>query len=475
MTSSKLTQNTLYYTLGNLLPRIAQLFLLPLFTKFLSPADYGIVQSMQVLSTILSVIFTLALERSIYRLYYDYKSDKDRKNFLGTIFISILTTSTIFLLIILLGKAFVSNIFSTIPFSPYYLYTVFSVYLTIFSLIPMVYFQVEQKGLHYIFISLLDFVLYTMLVIFLIVNMGRGAEGMLLGRLLTTALMIPLYVFIIAKIIHFKFSFVVMKESFSYSWPLVFMLLASWIINLSDRIFIERYSTLKEVGLYSIAYKISEVILIISIAFNKAYDPLFYQLANQEDQALAKKKLTRYNNIYTIALIYGSLLVSLFAKELIHILDQEYRDAVELIPIIIIGILIGEISGIFNRSIYQVKKTKLITILTISSALINIGLNFIFVPKNGALGAAYATLITFIFFFIIKYYLSIKCYFIPFLWKNIIQAFALYFAIILFFNLIQFEFITQIIIKVIVSLGLLFFILLRNKDQLLLIFKSIKE
>ena len=75
---AKIIKNTSIYAIGNILPKAAGFFLLPVYTRYLTPADYGIVSSMQVLSTILAVAFTLAIERSIYRLYWDYKTDNDK-------------------------------------------------------------------------------------------------------------------------------------------------------------------------------------------------------------------------------------------------------------------------------------------------------------------------------------------------------------------------------------------------------------
>ncbi|GAB4284877.1 MAG: hypothetical protein Kow0068_10060 [Marinilabiliales bacterium] len=75
----KFLKNTSLYTIGNIIPQIANFFLLPLYTNYLSPADYGIVQSMQVLSAILIVFFTLAIDRAVYRLYFDFKTENEKK------------------------------------------------------------------------------------------------------------------------------------------------------------------------------------------------------------------------------------------------------------------------------------------------------------------------------------------------------------------------------------------------------------
>jgi len=92
---NKLVKNTAVYSIGQILPQAVGFILLPIYTHFITPADYGIVSSMAVLQTILAIFFTLCLERSIVRLYWDYKTENDKKDFFGTITISIAVFSSI--------------------------------------------------------------------------------------------------------------------------------------------------------------------------------------------------------------------------------------------------------------------------------------------------------------------------------------------------------------------------------------------
>lgn len=80
---SQLLKNTAYYTIGNFTSKAVNFLLLPLYTSYLTPDEYGIVNSMEVFSNILLIFFTLGLERAIYRLYHDFKTTKGQKDFLG--------------------------------------------------------------------------------------------------------------------------------------------------------------------------------------------------------------------------------------------------------------------------------------------------------------------------------------------------------------------------------------------------------
>lgn len=472
--SSKLVKNTSLYTIGNILPKAATFLLLPLYTRYLTPADYGIVNSMNVLLTILTIFFTMAIERSIYRLYYDYKTEKDKKDYLGTVFITMSLNAFCVLTFVIIGKGLISKIYISIPFNPYYLYIIGTGFFSVFGLIPRIYYQVEEKAGKFILISLSEFFVSTILIIYFIVYAGKGASGMLFAQLLRTLIFLPLYIFILTKIINFTFRKDIMKESFVFSIPLVPMILSAWILNLSDRIFIERYFTLKDVGIYSIAYKMAEILLIFTTAFNKAYDPLFYKIANQGNQMEAKHKLFKYNKIFSLIIIIVALGISLFSKEFILLLDAKYRLAYKLVPIIMIGILFGQIGGLFNRSIYQEKKTKLIMSLALGAAIINIFLNSILVPDYGSYGAAYATTLTFFIFFLMKYFFSKKCYFIAFAWKELGLYLLISVIIVSIFYFTSISIWLSILLKTVIMLSFIALIFYKYKEAIFKLLPSKK-
>jgi O-antigen/teichoic acid export membrane protein len=421
---------------------------------------------MMVLLTFLAVFYSLSIDRSIYRLYFDYKTEEDKKNYLGTITITMILNAFFVLVIVLMSEGLISKIYSTIPHNPYYLYIIATAFFSIFGIIPKIYFQVEQKPLKFILISLFEFAVTTGLIIYFIVDRQMGAQGMLLAGLISSVIFLPLFIFITLKVINFTFNYDIMKESLLFSLPLMPMILAAWILNLSDRIFIENFNGLKEVGIYSIAYKMAEILLVFTAAFSNAYDPIFFKIANQKNQIDAQNKLSLYNKAFIIILIICALGITLFTREFFLLLDKQYFSAIYLVPIIMIGVLFSNASSIFNLSIYQAKKTKLIMYLTFSSALLNIILNWLIVPTYGAQGAAFTTAISFIFFFALKYYYSKKTYFIIFAWKELGIYSAIAVVCVGFFNFFSYNFWPSIIIKSIVMLIFIGFIILINIKQI---------
>ena len=167
-----LIKNTSIYVFGNTLPKIASFFLLPIYTKYLSPSDYGVVQAMVIISTLLSIFFTLAIERSIFRLIYDYRLDREKREYLGTLFISIILIATIVFMLVYSMKQYLALLFPTIPFYPYYLFIMITSYLTIFSHIPKIMLQVKERAIGFILLSISEFVISSILILYLLIYLS---------------------------------------------------------------------------------------------------------------------------------------------------------------------------------------------------------------------------------------------------------------------------------------------------------------
>ena len=197
---SSIIKNTTIYTIGNILPQAAGFFLLPIYTKYLTPTDYGIVSSMQVLSTVFILLFTLSIDKSIYRLYFDHNTEKDKRDYLGTISISLFISSVIVLILIFIFKNFITQIYSSIDFYPFYFYAILSAFFSVYSLIPKIYFQVNSKPFPFFILSISQFILNTALVLWLIVFKDEGAAGMLKGNMIGNLILMPVFVYILFKI-----------------------------------------------------------------------------------------------------------------------------------------------------------------------------------------------------------------------------------------------------------------------------------
>jgi O-antigen/teichoic acid export membrane protein len=471
---SKIIKNTSFYTIGNILPQAVSFFLLPIYTHYLTPADYGIISSLQVLNSILTIFFTLAIDRSVYRLYFDHKTETDRKDYLGTITIALFFISCIVLLLVFVFRETVGQIYKSIQFYPYYSYAILSAFFAVFQIMPKIYFQVNEKAGKFVLISIAQFILNAVFTLWFVVGKVEGAAGMLKGEFFANIIIAPLVLYISYKTINFKFKSRLFFESLKFSAPIIPGLLSAFVLNLSDRIFIERYFNLAEVGIYSLGYKIAGLIGLVSTSFLLAYGPIFYKYANSENQIIAKEKIAKYNHAFIIIVIILSFLISLFSKEaIILLLDPKYKDSYKIIPIIAFGNIVIQITSLFNLMIYQNKKSIALMLIGLTSAGVCILINFILIPIYGMYGAAFATVLSFIIVYLLTWSYAMKCYYVSLEWKKIaLVLIPLMIVTFVFQYMLDVSMYTMLIIKITFCCALIFFFLKTFNSQIKIMFKK---
>jgi len=431
-----LLKNTSIYTIGFLLPQVVGFLLLPIMSRYLSPEDFGIISSMEVLVFILSVFIILNLDQAAYRLYFDTNDDENRREMLGSLFVASGGTALIFLCITFLLRPLLQQVFESIPFSPFYVYAILACFFSSFSLIPRRFLQMSEKAKKFLWLSLSLFVIQTGLILWFVIVRNQGAEGQLKANLITALLFFPVYIVMGHKYFRWHFNVKVFQTAVRFAWPFIPTLLLTWVLDLSDRIFIERYSDLQELGIYAMGYKLSMILPFITYAFMTAYTPVFYRLANSEDQTTARNQLMHYSSLTAAGYLLITFLVALFAYEVVVLmLDERYSRAYEIVRIIIFSQFFVGIQRVTSGfCLMQSKKTKEIMYMGFVVALINIGLNFSLIPPFGIYGAAIATVLSFAILTVIQYQYSKRWFFIPLPWSKVGTGIFLIAGILLLYN-----------------------------------------
>lgn len=460
-----LLKNTILYTGGNLLISLSSFILLPIYTKFLTISDYGIVNSMQIFSSLLIIFYTLSFERSLVRVYHDY-DNREKKIFAGTIIISILLISIFFILISFLLKQKLLYFFPNITFYPYFFYTL--LYTLSLSVIgySQTLFQVKQQVNKFLLVTIMNFFITTFLNIYFIFYLKEGAVGFVKGLFYGSTITLPFCFYLLNNEISYRFNFKMIIAASYFSLPMCINLIASWFLNLSDRIFINHYFNSSDVALYSVSNKLASIVSTGGLAVSMAYNPIFYSIANSKNLN-SKDVIQKYQNIIIIALSFITLLVIMWSDIALKMFfREEYLTCYKSINILSIAFLIGQIAGLLNLMAYQAKKTKLVAIIVVVSALVNIILNVIFMKSFGYLTAVGTTLVCNFINFILLYIVVKKHYYVPLNWSLMFKIFSLLTLIILISNLIN-SFSTYYLIIFKLSITILIITTIIFKKQLI--------
>lgn len=397
------------YTAIEGLQRGILFLLLPVFTNYMTPDEFGIVSTALIIISFLTILFSLAIHSSITRYYFQYrKNTKKLKEFLGTNFILLILFSfSIAILLVFLGEPIFYLLFEEIKFDPYILYTLCIVASQVVILAYFSLLKAMQKLKLYAIVFNTYFIVQITLMIILITKYHLKQDGYLLGILITNITFIPIIFFLLRKQITFTLKIEYIKESLNYSLPIIPVDLIGNVNRLVDRYYILLFIGLSGVGIYYIGLQIAGMIYLIALAINSAYTPMFFKKYEdsinddyQDIYKLADLIVFAMGAIATIFIVLSPLLLNLF--------DKAYEDASDVI--LYLGFT-GALTSVYflNTNVLSLKPklVKLKTVGIIFGAMINVVLGYFLTKHYGIEGAAISTLIgftitTLILIFIVK-------------------------------------------------------------------------
>lgn len=403
------------YGLGNMLPPAIGFLLIPLYTRFLTPADYGILSLASVVSSILTIFFVLGLHGAVVRFHYDFLgNENEQRAYYSTIWIFItLVSFFLTLLIDWQGEVLFSLFFNEVPFQPYGRLALWIAFGGVASVIPLVIWRVRGQAAYYVLTTLFRFVFMTLAIIFFVVKLHQGAAGSLRGQLLATAIFAVPFTVVTLRNSRLAFHWDKLKSSLAFGLPLVPHKLSQWILKVSDRILIERFLSLDQLGIYSLGYNIGTILHIILASVNLAWTPFFFRIAATENDA--PKTFARLTTYYAIFVLMIGLGLSMTAKEIVILMARPaFHEAYKVIPVVTLAFILNGIYLMSVTTLFYTKQTRKFPLFTMLSASVNIVLNVLTLERFGIMAAAWNTVVSYAILAILVYRESRRFYPIPY-------------------------------------------------------------
>jgi O-antigen/teichoic acid export membrane protein len=391
------------YTLFYFLIQVVSVFSLPLFTKLLTPADFGVYEVFNNTVRILAVFLSLNLFNGFYRFYFDEKYDKKllmqfllRNSMLVFLFgstILFFIKSPVFKLLNLPIELFyflLIAIFSNIIFSYFNVYNNAQQLSTRAGIWQFVY-QVSRVA------GGLLFVLF----------ISKDFYGRIAGEnLVLLALTLIIFFVYFRKYIGFSEKLEDKNPIVRYSVNLIPIGLSGYVLGYLDTIMINSYKGNNDAGLYSYAYKIAVIYSGVTISFITANRPKLFQLLNEKKETeVIEQMRSMFKLIATLSCFF--VFFSADAGRLLA-LNHAFYASMHLMPILILSYIINDINEVYSFYLHYEKKVKYFYISFAVAAVVNVVLNFIFIPKYGYEVAAYTTLISYGFMLLCTYIICKK-------------------------------------------------------------------
>jgi O-antigen/teichoic acid export membrane protein len=415
-----LASKSAIYGVGSISLKLIGFLLIPLYTRYLTPADYGIMAVTGTVISILSILYPLGLVGAATRFYFTAKDEDERRRNNGTIWIAMLLFAlAATALLDRLGNIICPLLFRDIPFEPYVRMALWITFLNILSLVPLALFQVRERPVPYVILTVSNTLLTIGLVINFVVLQEQGVYGYLYGTLLSLALFATPYIVLTLRSTRITFHWNVLKAALAFGLPLVPHSLASWVLELSDRIILQRFVPLGELGLYSLGYQFGGIIRLFATAINFAWVPFLYKTDAQQGET-AKPKLARLATYYVLCMCYVSLGLAMFVKEIIFFMTAPaFHPAYRVAPWIIGGWLFSGLYFIPVNFLFLKSKTGLVPLITIPAGLFNIGFNLWLVPRYGIMAAAWSTFLAYGLMLALAWGMALRVYPFPYEYKRL--------------------------------------------------------
>jgi O-antigen/teichoic acid export membrane protein len=437
VTGEKIIANSGIYIGGNFLQKALVFLLIPVLTRFLSLEDYGIYGLAITIESVLVILFSLGIQSSVARYYYDFQEDKERlKQYISTNYFFLLLTICLVLVIFhFSGETIWDKLTSgKIPYYPYIIMVLFSSSATIIINFATMLYQTQQNARAFVIAQSALVVLILLLTILFVVIFKLGVVGQLFGRLISTVIVaILLSIILLRDWFTVRLQLSDIKSSLEFGFPLIFHGLFAWALTSIDRMMLEPHVPLSEIGLYNLGYQIGGVLTALLISINQAWVPYYYSIM-KKDLALAKQKIQLVTEIYVVLFGFICLIGMLFCKEILQIISTpRYQNAAIYVPIILFSALFNGYYFMSSTSIFYAKKTVWIPIMTGTTAFLNIGLNILWIPQYGAIGSAWATLLSYAALAVVahlfgQHLAAIKLPLVKIFVLNVILAISMYFS-----------------------------------------------
>lgn len=394
----KVLENSFFYTFSSLLVRAIGFFLLPVYTLFLTPTDYGITNLVTGFNGVATFVVAFSLYQAVMRFYADYKNDKERlKRFYGTVVVFVFLSSVVFLFLgIVLNRFLISWFFDGISFFPVVLIALVTLCFSTLHALHQSMLQGMQKGKKLTIINLTVFLFQVGLNLIFIGIIKLGAVGVLLAVLIVN---IGYFFFMITDLkkndlLALCLDIGILREALRYSVPIMPHDLSTQIASFASRVLINKGGSLASVGLYSVASQFGGIVDLVQVSVNRAFAPWLFEVMNRRDEQskaevleLSKLLLVMYSLLY--------LIMGLFSQEVVLVMTNErYAKAWTVIPIIVIAYSVKSIYYFYvNILMYHKEASRKVFISTVTGSSLHILLAAILVPLFGMYGAALTFLI----------------------------------------------------------------------------------
>jgi O-antigen/teichoic acid export membrane protein len=421
----QLGKHTLVYTAGIILGKVASFLMLPVYTRYLTPADYGVLELLGMTIDVIGMITGVGIVAGVFKFYSEATGRLEKNAVISTAAISVvgLAAATS-----LLGFAFATQL-SVLVFhteaNAIYLRLYFLVYLLQnLEYVPFLLIRAENRSVLFVTINALKLIAMLSLNILFVVYFRMGITGVLTSNLIATSFVgLALSVYMVRRV-GIVFSQPRFREMARFGSSIVLWSLSSFVLVFSDRFFLNYSRNTATVGIYSLAYKFAFLMSVLAFTpFETVWTAQRFEIAKEPDAAATYSRVFLYLNVVLGVIGLG---ICLFIRDLLRVMsDPAFLPAYKVVPPLIAAQIIFVWAAYWNTGIYVSGRTTVFASGAVVLVVVTLFINSLLIPRFGIYGAASATIAAYTVRFIWIYYFAERYYPIRFKWSGVLSLYAL--------------------------------------------------
>ena len=417
--------DTMIYGGFTIIGRFLTFLLTPLYSNYMTASEVGDIQNINAVFAFLLIIYSFGMESAYFRFYDKNDLIKSQKVYSHS-FIFMLIGSLIFSGIFWGLSDYMYPSFFTLPNAKQLYNISIIIPLTdILMFVPYCYLRMARKARTFAILKFIVIVTTVVLNYVLLVEYSMGAMGVLLAQVIANSLGVLMFIPNVFTNLRLNFDKALFKDMFYFGLPTVPASFSQIILQLADRPILKYLKGPAEAGMYGINYRLGIPMMMFVSVFEYAWKPFYLSHYKDSD---AKTLFSRIFTYFTLICALVFLVTSLFISDLVKMpfiggrfIKPDYWGGMFIIPIVLVAYYFNGAFNNFAAGLQITKNTKYFPIAVSIAAIVNIGLNFAFIPTYGYQAAAWTTLIAYLISALVLYYFSQKVYPIKYEWSRLIQ------------------------------------------------------
>jgi O-antigen/teichoic acid export membrane protein len=406
------------YTAASILSKLIAVALLPLYTRYLSPADYGAAEVMFAAVVSASIIVRFGLIEAVLRYYYE--EDEVPGQVVATSFAALFWVSTIAALIALPFARPISEALLARPAPDLARIAIGGVWVLTMVEFLLTLFRLEERARAYFLTTIVNVLAAIGLTVVLVVGRGEGARGLLLGSYVSGAAVALGLIALNRRRLSLRVDLPLLRRMTRFGLPTMPAELSLYALNFVDRIVIVRSLGLAEAGLYSLAVKFAQAVNVLVRGFQLAWPPLAYSIREDGEARRAYAAIVTWFVAGCAFVVTG---MWLFSRWIVRVLAApQFFDSYEAIGLIATGVTLYALYMVLVVILGRTGRTEFNFPAAIAALLVNVALNVALVPPFGIVGAGLALVASYLVVVGLMYVFTQRLFPVPYEWSRLARV-----------------------------------------------------